>query len=314
MKVLVTGGAGFIGSHIVDLLVKRGDTVVVVDDVSTGSLSNLNPAARYYSLGIGDKDLESVFAREKPEVVCHQAAHTVVTESVRDPMHDASVNILGSLNLFEVCLRFGCRRIVYASSSAVYGDPEYLPVDERHPVNPLAPYGVSKLTVERYLHAYQTIHKLEYVALRYANVYGPRQNPHGEAGVVALFARKMLSGERPTIYGSGDKTRAYVYVGDVARANLLALDSEAQGVFNIGTGVRTSDQAVFDILREELKYDDRPRYNLVRPGEIMHMSLDSHEARKNLGWEPRVTFVEGIRLAAAFYAARYVRVDAVRQA
>lgn len=307
MKILVTGGAGFIGSHIVDLLLQQGHSVVVVDDLSNGSLQNLNPAARFYRLSINDAALQDVFAREQPEIVCHQAAHTVVTQSVRDPVHDATINILGSLNLLAISVRHGVRKVVYASSCAIYGEPEYLPLDEKHPINPLAPYGVSKYTVEKYLGTFESVHGLPFVALRYANVYGPRQNPRGEAGVVALFSRNMLAGKQPTIFGNGDKTRAYVYVGDVARANLLAIESEITGIYNIGTVQETTDQAVFDNLSRELKYPAPAHYDEVRPGEILHMSLDCTLARLNLGWVPHTELAQGMRLTADYYSAQWQR-------
>ncbi len=305
MKLLVTGGGGFIGSHIVDLALERGHDVVIVDDLSTGSARNLNPAATFYYLNINDAALEDVLAREQPEVLCHQAAQTNVSKSIRDPIEDARINIRGSLNVLDSCIRTGVRRVVYASSCAIYGNPEYLPVDEKHPVRPLSPYGVSKFAVEQYLHTYRTVHGLAFVSLRYSNVFGPRQNSKGEAGVVALFARQMLNGEHPTIFGSGDKTRAYVYVDDVARANLVAIESECEGIFNIGTGVQTTDQTVFDSLSRELNYPAPARYEPVRPGEINHMSLDCSKARKELGWSSIVSFAEGISLAAGYYRSEY---------
>ena len=207
MKVLVTGGAGFIGSHVVDALVKKGDDVVIIDNFSTGFEKNVNPAATLYRLSICDTAIERIFALEKPEVVFHLAAQTSVTQSITNPVYDASVNILGSLNVISSCVSSGVHKIVYASSCALYGTPEYLPVDEKHPVKSLSPYGVSKHTGELYLFQNHVVYGLSYIALRYSNVYGPRQNPRGEGGVVAIFAGKMLSGEKPTIYGLGDKSR-----------------------------------------------------------------------------------------------------------
>jgi UDP-glucose 4-epimerase len=205
MKVLVTGGAGFIGSHVVDALVKRGDEVVIIDNFSTGFEKNIIPAATLYRLSICHTAIEKVFEREKPQVVIHLAAQTSVMQSIANPAYDAAVNILGSLNVISNCVRYGVQKIVYASSCALYGTPEYLPVDEKHPVKSLSPYGVSKHTVEHYLFQNHIIYGLPFITLRYANVYGPRQNPHGEGGVVATFAGKMLGGEKPTIYGLGDK-------------------------------------------------------------------------------------------------------------
>jgi len=313
MKILVTGGAGFIGSNVVDGYVREGHEVVVVDDLSSGKRENVNPSARLHVCDIRSAEIQEIMAAEKPDLLNHHAAQVSVPFSVTDPVKDADINIKGLLNLLQNAVRSGVKKVIFISSGgAVYGEAPDYPTPESCPPLPLSPYAISKFVSERYVAWYRHAYGLQYTILRYANVYGPRQNPHGEAGVVALFARKMLSGERPTIYGSGDKTRAYVFVEEVARANLLALESESQGVFNIGTSVRTSDQAVFDLLREELKYDGRARYEPVRLGEIAHMSLDHARAREKLGWEPIVGFAEGIRKSAAFYAERYVRVNVAR--
>jgi UDP-glucose 4-epimerase len=301
MKILVTGGAGFIGSHVVDALVKRGDEVVIIDNFSTGFEKNLNPAAKLYRLSICDTAIDKIFEREKPKIVIHLAAQTSVTRSITDPTFDADVNILGSLNVISNCVRTGVHRIVYASSSALYGTPEYLPVDEKHPVKSLSPYGVSKHTVEHYLFQNQTLNGLSFIVLRYANVYGPRQNPRGEGGVVAIFAGKMLSGEQPTIYGLGDKSRDYVYVDDVVRANITAAGSDETGIFNIGTGEETTDQKVFELISRACNYDGVPFYAVERAGEIKQIYLDNSRAVKILKWNPRVQVSEGIPMAMAYY-------------
>jgi UDP-glucose 4-epimerase len=301
MKILVTGGAGFIGSHVVDALVKRGDEVVIIDNFSTGFEKNLNPAAKLYRLSICDTAIDKIFEREKPQIVIHLAAQTSVTRSITDPTFDADVNILGSLNVISNCVRTGVHRIVYASSSALYGTPEYLPVDEKHPVKSLSPYGVSKHTVEHYLFQNQTLNGLSFIVLRYANVYGPRQNPRGEGGVVAIFAGKMLSGEQPTIYGLGDKSRDYVYVDDVVRANITAAGSDETGIFNIGTGEETTDQKVFELISRACNYDGVPSYAAERAGEIKQIYLDNSRAVKILKWNPRVQVNEGIPRAMAYY-------------
>lgn len=301
MKVIVTGGAGFIGSHVVDALVNRGAEVVVIDDLSTGFERNVNARARLRRLSICSDQLGEVFELEKPEVVIHLAAHTVVTRSIADPLMDAEINILGSLNVISKCAKFGVRKIVYSSSCALYGTPQYLPVDEKHPANALSPYGISKHTVEHYLYQHQYLYGLSYAALRYANVYGPRQNPRGEGGVVAIFAGKLLAGEQPTIFGAGNKSRDYVYVDDIVRANLLAMDSAENGIFNIGTCVETCDQTVFDTLSRVCDYGGPPKYEAERPGEIERMCIDNTLAAHKLGWKPQVVFDEGIEKAVTYY-------------
>jgi len=306
MKVLVTGGAGFIGSHIVDTLVQQGHKVAVVDNLSTGFTRNLNPRTEFYEMSICDSRLAEVFQREKPEVVNHQAAQMVIQKSVADPVFDAEQNILGSLNLILNCIRFGVKKIIYASSGgAVYGEPQYLPADESHPVNPIAQYGVSKHTVEHYLHLYGVQSDLDYVILRYSNVYGERQNPEGEAGVVAIFARQMLQGQRPTIFGTGDKTRDYTYVADIVRANFLAMQSNTRGIYNIGTAVETSDQQMYDTLAELLNYQGTPNYEDVRKGEIYRIYLDNSKARKELGWQPQFSLRDGLIQAINYYKTRF---------
>jgi UDP-glucose 4-epimerase len=301
MKVLVTGGAGFIGSHVVDALIKQGYQVVVVDNLSTGRPENVNPAAKFYQADICNPELEGIFEKEKPELVNHQAAQTVIQKSNENPVFDARQNILGSLNLTLQCLSFGVKKIVYASSAGIYGEPEYLPVDEIHPINPISYYGISKHTVEHYLHLSHLENSLSYTVLRYSNVYGPRQNPKGEAGVVAIFTRQMLHAERPTIFGKGDKTRDYVYVADVVVANLLAMEKSINGVYNIGTGVETSDQEMFDLLAGLTEYRDNPHYAPVRKGEIYRISLDSSKARKEISWQPQFLLGEGLKETVTYY-------------
>lgn len=302
MKILVTGGAGFIGSNVVDALVDLGHKVVVVDNLSSGLRDNLNPKAKFYEMDIRDKKLGEVFEREKPEMVDHHAAQIDVRKSGEDPIADAEANILGSLNLITNCLRCGVRRIIYASTGgAIYGDPQYLPADENHPVNPIAQYGISKHTVEHYLHLYSAIHGLDYVCLRYSNVYGPRQNPYGEAGVVAIFAIQMLTGKQPTIFGPGDKTRDYTHVSDIVEANIVALNKGKNAIYNIGTGVETSDQEIFDTLASVLGYKGKPIYAPLRKGEVYRISLNCDKARDGLGWSPKLSLKEGIAATADYY-------------
>lgn len=303
MRILVTGGAGFIGSNIVDAYIELGHDVAVVDKLSTGFERNVNPKARLYKISVRDRELATVFEREKPEIVNHHAAQIDVRKSADDPIADADDNILGSLNVLENCVRSGVRRLIYASSGgAVYGDPDYNPVDENHPVRPISQYGVSKHAVEHYAYLYGLLHGLDYVVLRYANVYGPRQNPRGEAGVVAIFATQMLTGVQPTIFGPGDKTRDYVYVSDVVSSNVLALERGSNLMCNIGTGVETSDQQVFDALAEVLGYKGPPAYAPLRKGEVYRTCLECSLAKRELGWDSRLTFKEGVEMAADYYA------------
>lgn len=302
MRVLLTGGAGFIGSHIADALVREGHRVTVVDNLLSGFAQNVNPAARFVEMSVCDASLAEVFRSEMPRIVIHHAAQMVIQRSVADPVFDAEQNILGSLNVITNCLRFGTKKLIYASSGgAIYGQPEYLPVDERHPVNPFSEYGVSKHTVEHYLYLYGLRGELDYVVLRYPNVYGPRQNPRGEAGVVAIFASQMMAEKECTIYGSGDKTRDYLHVSDIVSANMAAMQRGWQAIYNLGTGVETSDQEVFDTLADVLGYTGSPRYASVRPGEIQRICLDSSKARKELGWNPKFTLREGLAEAAEYY-------------
>ena len=302
MKILVTGGAGFIGSNLVDALINLGYDVAVIDNLSSGLRKNLNPKVRFYEIDIRDKKLSEVFEREKPDIVDHHAAQIDVRKSGEDPAADAEANILGSLNVITNCLRFGVKRIVYASTGgAIYGDPQYLPADENHPINPISQYGISKHTVEHYLHLYSIIHGLEYVALRYSNVYGQRQNPYGEAGVVAIFAIQMLTGQQPTIFGPGDKTRDYTHVSDIVAANIIALDHGKNTIYNIGTGIETKDQEIFDTLASVLGYKGKPIYTPVRKGEVYRISLNCVKASKELGWRPKLSLREGITRAADYY-------------
>lgn len=302
MKILVTGGAGFIGSHVVDFFIREGHEVVVVDNLHTGKKENLNPKARFYCLDIRSPELEEVFAQEKPEVISHQAALVNVRESMLKPILYAEVNILGSLNLLELARRYGVRKIIYASTGgAVYGEPEYLPVDEGHPINPLDPYGASKHAVEHYLHLYYLNYGIEYISLRYPNVYGPRQDPFGEAGVVAIFTGQMLRGEQPIINGSGEQERDFLYVEDVARANLLALQKEGTGIYNLGWGKGTSVNEIFRLLKELTGYPGKAVHGPPKQGEVFKIYLKAEKARKELGWEPTVPLEEGLKRTVEYF-------------
>ena len=309
MKVLVTGGAGFIGSHIVDALVEQRHDVAVVDDLSGGSPDHVNSRASMHRVDITDSAaLEEVFERERPEIVDHHAAQISVRESMADPVRDARVNVLGTVAILQLCVKYGVGRVIFASSSAVYSEPQYYPMDEGHEVRPQSAYGVSKLAAESYVRLYGDVYGIRYKLFRYGNVYGPRQNPEGEAGVVSIFARQLEEGTQPTIFGDGTKTRDYVYVADIARANLLALgDAGDNEVFNIARGAEVSDLEVFDAVRRATGSGAEPAYAPKRPGEADRVGLDRSKARLLLGWEPQTAFADGVRQAVAYVRGRQGR-------
>jgi UDP-glucose 4-epimerase len=301
-KILVTGGAGFIGSHVVDGFLKDGFQVVVVDNLSTGRRENLHPEATFYEVDIRDAELAAVFERERPAYVSHHAAQMDVRKSVAEPLFDAEVNVLGSLNVLENARAFGVQRVVYASTGgAVYGEPEYLPCDEGHPVAPLSPYGASKYAVEQYLYLYRQNHGLAYTVLRYANVYGPRQNPRGEAGVIAVFAWQMLRSGQTIINGDGQQERDFVFVDDVVRANLAAVQRRASGVYNIGTGLGTSINAIYDRLALVTRYRGQKVHGPAKAGETRRIFLDAGKAAGALGWRPEVDLATGLDRTVAYF-------------
>jgi UDP-glucose 4-epimerase len=305
MKILVTGGAGFIGSHVVDAFVAAGHDVLVVDDLSSGKRENLNPRARFHQLDILDPRTAEVIRDEKPEVLDHHAAQMDVRRSVADPLFDARVNVLGTIGLLEAARQAGVRRVLFVSSGgAVYGEQETFPAPESHPTNPVSPYGVSKRTGELYAFFYQAEYRLSFLALRYANVYGPRQDPHGEAGVVAIFTGKMLRGEPVTVNGDGLQTRDYVYVGDVARANVLALTSGATGPVNIGTGIETDVNALARHLLDATGSRSEVRHGPPKSGEQRRSVVDSRRAGEVLGWRPEVSLADGLRRTVEFFRTR----------
>jgi len=302
MKILVTGGAGFIGSQIVDALLDAGHEVAVVDDLSTGFEEHVSPRARFYPIDIRHKDLATVFQRELPEVVCHQAARANVRESMTQPELYADVNILGSINLLQCCRQFSVRKVIYASTGgAVYGEPQQVPVGEGHAINPLDPYGTSKHTVEHYLFLYRLHYGIQYTALRYPNVYGPRQNPYGEAGVVAIFANQMLRGRQPLVNGDGNQQRDFVFVADVVRANLLALTRGDGEIVNIGSGVGTSVNEIFDHLARECGYSKPAVHGPAKQGEVSRIYLDPTRAWEKLGWKSSISVADGLRQTAQWF-------------
>lgn len=305
MKILVTGGAGFIGSHIVDAYVADGHDVVVVDNLSTGRRENLNPQARFYEMDICDAHVIDILAKERPDVLNHHAAQIDVRVSVADPMADIKVNVIGLINLLEAGRRSGLSKVIFASSGGtVYGEQREFPATEDHPTWPISPYGLNKLMCEKYLYYYNAEYGIPYVALRYANVYGPRQNPHGEAGVVAIFLNKMLSNEQPMINGDGKQTRDYVYVGDVVEASRMALTERVTGTYNIGTGIETDVNTIFRALREFSGSRCKEVRGPAKPGEQSRSSISSAKISRELGWKPRASFAEGMRLTAEWFKRR----------
>ncbi len=302
MKVLITGGAGFIGSNIQSRLLAEGHDVAVVDNLVTGFRHNVEPRTRFYEMDIRDATLADVLATERPDAVVHHAAQMDVRASVTDPQYDASVNIQGSLNLLEACRAVGVTRFLYASTGgAVYGEPERLPVDETHVIRPMCPYGVSKHTFEHYLDLYHDLYDLAPLTLRYPNVYGPRQDPHGEAGVVAIFSLQMLNDLTPTIFGDGTKTRDYVYIDDIVEANFQGLTGAAVGTYNLGWGKEVTDYEIFEAVRDAVGCSVEPSYAPKRLGEIDRICLNAARAERELGWKPTITVREGIRKAVSYY-------------
>lgn len=297
MKILVTGGAGFIGSHLVDRFIALGHQVAVIDNLSTGFRRNLNRAARFYEADIRNSTrLRQIFRRERPEIVCHQAAIAEVVKSLRDPLPTLEVNVQGTVNLLLAGGEEGIRRFLFASTGgAIYGEPDRIPAGEGSPPTPLSPYGLSKLLGEECIRFYARVYGFRYLLLRYPNVYGPRQNPLGEAGVVAIFAGLMKNGGRPTIFGDGSKARDYVYVQDVVRANVLGLRRGRDEILNLGWGRKVTDQEIFDTLARQMGYPTPARYAPYRKGEVYQIALDARRARKRIGWRPGFTLDQGIR-------------------
>jgi len=297
MKILVTGGAGFIGSQVAEGYLAEGHKVAILDNLSSGKKENLPHSAQFFKGDIRDRErVFEVFKEFQPEVLNHHAAQIDVRKSVENPVFDAEINILGLLNLLEACVRFETKRVVYVSSGgAIYGVPQYLPTDEEHPKQPLSPYGIAKYTGELYLHFYAEVKGLKYITLRYSNVYGPRQDPAGEAGVVAIFSHLMLKGEAPKIFGDGNQTRDYVFVEDVVLANLLALKHFDNQAFNIATGKATSVNELFSLLGKLCHFFGKPVYLPERPGELKESVLDIKKAKKLLSWQPKFSLEEGLR-------------------
>jgi len=305
MKILVTGGAGFIGSHIADAFLAAGHEVAVVDDLSSGFRHHLPEGVRLHEVDIREDQLAEVFAEEKPDVISHQAARANVRESFEQPRLYADVNVVGSVNVLECCRHYGVKKVIYASTGgAVYGEPRKLPVPEDHPINPLDPYGASKHHVEHYLELYHSNFGIAFTVLRYPNVYGPRQDPHGEAGVVAIFAGQMLAGGRPLINGSGEQERDFVHVSDVAAANVLAMDQGAGEIINIGRGTGTSVNTIFSSLARLTGYGDEARHGPAKQGEVYKIYLDCSRARELLNWSPKMPLQDGLASTVEYFKNR----------
>jgi len=301
-KVLVTGGAGFIGSHIVDELLALDHSVVVVDNLSTGSKKNLNKKAKFYEVDITSPGLlEEVFEKESPEIVFHLAAQASVPDSVAKPAFDVKVNIIGTINILELCEKYDVKKIIFSSTGgAIYGDDVARPTDETAKADPVTPYGIDKLFGESFVKYFAKRSELQYIILRYANVYGPRQNPHGEAGVVAIFATRMLAGEPITVHGNGDQTRDYVYVSDIVTANLAAMKSPVCGIYNIGRGVEISVNELAQEIAELSKTKSPIDHGPARP-EQLASSLNSNKAYLELDWKSKVDISEGLKRTVSWY-------------
>jgi len=295
LNILVTGGAGFIASHIVDAFIENGHNVTIIDNLTTGREENINPKAKFYNVDIRD-DLTQIFEEGKFDVVNHHAAQIDVRRSVTDPIYDAGVNIIGTLNLLQNSVKFGVKKFMFASTGgAVYGEQDYFPADENHKLQPLSPYGISKLAVEKYLYFYNEVYGLKYTILRYANIYGPRQNPLGEAGVVCIFLDKILANEQPIINGSGEQTRDYVYVKDVVKANLLTLDEEESEIYNVGTGIETSVNELFKLINQNFDNSIKEVHGPAKPGEQMRSVITSEKLFKKFGWQPSTNLEDGLK-------------------
>ena len=305
MKILVTGGAGFIASHITDAFIEQGHQVTVVYDLSTGFKENINPKAKFVQLNICDKSLKTLFEAEKFDVVNHHAAQMDVRKSVADPEFDAKTNILGTINLLQNSVATNVKKFMFASTGgAVYGEQNYFPADENHPTNPLSPYGISKLTVEKYLFFYNKQYNLNYSVLRYANIYGPRQNPFGEAGVIAIFTSKLLKDEQPIINGSGLQTRDYVFVKDVVKANLLALNDNEPDILNVGTGIETNVNELFNALNNIIGKGKKEIHGPAAPGEQLRSVISSEKMFKKFNWKPSTSLDEGLKETVDFFKNR----------
>ncbi|MEE9553736.1 MAG: NAD-dependent epimerase/dehydratase family protein [candidate division Zixibacteria bacterium] len=305
MKILVTGGAGFIGSNLASALCERGDDIFIIDNLSTGKRENIPEEAKFHQLDISEPVIDKVFETEKFDTVFHMAAQMDVRNSVEDPANDAEINILGGINLLRSSVKHGVKKFVFSSTGgAIYGEQDYFPADENHPLRPVSPYGISKLSFEKYLYYFKLQFGLEYIALRYANVYGPRQNSHGEAGVVAIFCEKLLKGDKAFVNGDGLQTRDFVYVGDVIKANLLAMEHPESGEYNVGTGIETDINAIYDMIKSSTDSSQERVNREAMPGEQMRSVISYELIKKSMGWSPTVKITDGIAKTVEFFRSK----------
>jgi UDP-glucose 4-epimerase len=301
MKILVTGGAGFIGSHIVEKLLENNHKVTVIDNLITGKIQNLPINITFYHLDILTPDIEKIFAKEKPEVVIHHAAQVSVQESLKNPLNDCSQNILATINILEMCKKYKVRKIIYASTAAVYGIPQYFPIDEKHPTLPISFYGLSKLTSEYYIQLYSNLYNIKYTILRYANVFGERQNMQGEAGVIPLFISRILNNLDPIIFGDGEQTRDFVFVNDVALANVLAINNGDNQVLNISSNNQISINTMVNMLSNITNKKIKCIHQEKKQGDIVNSCLQNKKGNDQLKWQPRYSFYQGLKETIEYY-------------
>lgn len=305
MKILITGGAGFIASHIADAYIELGHDVVIIDNLSTGFEENINPKAKFYKLDITSPEIIEVFEKEKFDIISHHAAQMNVRFSVENPIIDSNINILGSLNLYEAAVKTGVKKVIFASTGgAVYGETDIIPTPETTEPRPCSPYGISKLTNEKFLFYYNQVYNLDYTILRYANVFGSRQNPQGEAGVVAIFINKMLRGEQPIINGDGLYTRDYVHISDVVAANILSLDDNKPNIYNIGTGIETTTNEIFRTIKNSINADCPEVHGEAKKGEQRRSCISYKKIKQELNWEPKVSLEQGIKETVDFFRSK----------
>jgi len=302
MNILVTGGAGFIGSQIADTYIKKGHDVIIIDNLSTGVKEYINPSAKFYKADINDSSVDEIFKKHKIDVISHHAAQIDLRKSVDNPKFDINVNVIGSVNMLQYAVKYGIKKFIFASTGgAIYGEHDYFPADENHPVRPFAPYGINKYSVEKYLFYFNHAYGLDYVILRYANVYGPRQNPHGECGVVAIFTEKIINGKEPLINGDGLQTRDYVFVQDVVNANVLALGKTKPAVYNIGTSIETDVNYIFQSINKFAGKNFEEKHGPAKIGEQRRSVLSYEKIKQELGWIPAIDIETGLKFTTEYF-------------